>query len=188
MPSSPAALRRGKSAAGSKQRSPYPPEESIGHQVRWAHRALQREIEERLKPFGITNGMWYFLRALWEEDGLSQRELSDRVGNSEATTVNALHAMEKRGLALRVPNSEDRRKSNIFLTRPAKDLRDLLLQEARAVNRTATDGIGAAEIEALKKTLGKIRRNLAAANEARRLPPTRKPAAPSRKITVAKKV
>jgi MarR family transcriptional regulator, organic hydroperoxide resistance regulator len=167
MPQQRRAAKHGKSAAAMR-RSPYPPQDSIGHQVRWAHRALQRELEERLRPFGITNGMWHFLRALWEEDGLSQRELSDRVGTSEATTVSALHAMEKRGLALRVPNSDDRRKSNIFLTRPAKDMRDLLLQEAREVNRTATEGISAAEIASLKTTLGKIRKNLAAANDARR--------------------
>jgi len=159
--------KRGGGAPGSR-RSPYPPEDSVGHQVRWAHRALQRELEERLRPFGITGGMWHFLRALWEEDGLSQRELSDRVGTSEATTVSALHAMEKRGLALRVPNSDDRRKSNIFLTRPAKELRDMLLREAREVNLTATAGISAAEIAALKAILGKIRKNLAASNEARR--------------------
>jgi len=166
-----------KRGAAASRRSPYPPQDSVGHQVRWAHRALQREIEERLRPFGISSGMWHFLRALWEEDGLSQRELSERVGTSEPTTVSALHAMEKRGLALRVPNSDDRRKSNIFLTRPAKELRDMLLREAREVNRTATAGIGAAEIDALKTTLGKIRRNLAAASEARRaaaLPPAKK--------------
>jgi MarR family transcriptional regulator, organic hydroperoxide resistance regulator len=170
------AAKRGNGAAALR-RSLYPPEDSVGHQVRWAHRALQRELEERLRPFGIAAGMWHFLRALWEEDGLSQRELSDRVGTSEATTVSALHAMEKRGLALRVPNSDDRRKSNIFLTRPAKDMRDLLLQEAREVNRTATEGISAAEIASLKTTLGKIRKNLAAANDARRaaaLPPGKK--------------
>ena len=154
--------------AGDARRSPYPPQDSVGHQVRWAHRALQRELEERLRPFGISSGMWHFLRALWEEDGLSQRELSERVGTSEPTTVSALHAMEKRGLALRVPNSDDRRKSNIFLTRPAKELRDMLLREAREVNRTATAGIGATEIESLKTTLGKIRQNLAAASESRR--------------------
>lgn len=145
----------------------YPPKESVGHQVRWAHRALQRELEERLRPFGISTGMWYFLRALWEEDGLSQRELSDRVGTTEPTTVSALHAMEKRGLAVRVPNAIDRRKSNIFLTRPAKDLHDLLLREAREVNRTATAGLSASEIQSLKATLEKIRKNLSAASEAR---------------------
>jgi DNA-binding MarR family transcriptional regulator len=159
---------RNAGGAADARRPPYPPQDSVGHQVRWAHRALQRELEERLRPFGISSGMWHFLRALWEEDGLSQRELSERVGTSEPTTVSALHAMEKRGLALRVPNSEDRRKSNIFLTRPAKELRDMLLREAREVNRAATAGIAAAEIESLKATLAKIRQNLAAANQTRR--------------------
>jgi len=161
------APKRGKGESAADQDFLYPPTESVGHQVRWAHRALQRELEERLRPYGITPGMWHFLRALWEEDGLSQRELSDRVGTTEPTTVSALHAMEKRGLALRVPNATDRRKSNIFLTRPAKELHDLLLREARDVNRTATAGIDAAEIRSLRSTLEKIRKNLAAANAER---------------------
>ena len=146
----------------------YPPEDSVGHQVRWAHRALQREIEEALRPYGITTGMWYFLRALWEEDGLTQRELSERVGITEPTTVTALNALEKRALVVRVPNSTDRRKSNIHLTRPARELRDLLLPQARMVNATATAGLAAAEIAALTATLAKIRANLAAAAEQRR--------------------
>jgi DNA-binding MarR family transcriptional regulator len=75
--------------------------------------------------------------------------------------------MEKRGLAIRVPNATDRRKSNIFLTRPAKDLHDLLLREARDVNLTATAGIDAAEIRSLKSTLEKIRKNLARVNAGR---------------------
>jgi MarR family transcriptional regulator, organic hydroperoxide resistance regulator len=157
----------GDAAKKEKARVRYSAEQSVGHQVRWAHRALQRELEEQIRPFGITLGMWYFLRALWEEDGLSQRELSDRVGTTEPTTVTALHAMEKRGLVLRVQNSEDRRKSNIFLTQPALELRDLLLPHARKVNETATVGITRGDIEALKRILGKIRGNLAAAAESR---------------------
>lgn len=161
------APKRGRGESAPSQGFVYPPAESVGHQVRWAHRALQRELEERLRPYGITAGMWHFLRALWEEDGLSQRELSDRVGTTEPTTVSALHAMEKRGLALRVPNATDRRKSNIFLTRPARELHDLLLREARDVNRAATSGIDAADIRGLKSTLERIRKNLALANAER---------------------
>lgn len=154
--------------ASKRRRFQYKPEESVGHQVRWAHRALHRELEERLRPFGISVGMWNFLRVLWEGDGLTQRELSEAVGMTAPTTVTALHAMEKRRLAVRVPSSTDGRKSNIFLTQPARDLRDLLLSEAREVNRTATAGIAESEIENFFVTLGKIRKNLAAAVEARR--------------------
>jgi MarR family transcriptional regulator, organic hydroperoxide resistance regulator len=145
----------------------YPPAESVGHQVRWTHRALQRELEARIKPFGITLGMWAFLRALWEEDGLTQRELSDRARTTEPTTVTALHAMEKRGLVRRVQNTEDRRKSNIYLTPAAKSLRTPLLPIARGVNRTASVDLTAAEITTLKRILNKIRANLAAARASR---------------------
>lgn len=161
------AKRRKKTGSGArKARSSYPAEQSVGHQVRWTHRALQRALEAHIRPYGITLGMWYFLRALWEEDGLSQRELSERAGTAEPTTVTALHAMERRGLVVRVQNQDDRRKSNIYLTKPARELRELLLPEARKVNRAATIGLPMAEIEALKRTLTKLRANLVAAKDA----------------------
>jgi len=145
----------------------YPAEQSVGHQIRWTHRALQRALEARIRPYGITLGMWYFLRALWEEDGLSQRELSERAGTAEPTTVTALHAMERRGLVVRVQNKTDRRKSNIFLTKPARELREPLLPQAREVNRAATTGLPAAEIGALKRILTKLRANLTATRDKR---------------------
>ena len=58
-------------------------------------------LEKRISPHGVTRGQWYFLRVLWEEDGLSQRELSVRVGMMEPTTVIALRSMEKAGLVRR---------------------------------------------------------------------------------------
>lgn len=160
--------KRRKDAGGGarKARCSYPAEQSVGHQVRWTHRALQRALEARIRPYGITLGMWYFLRALWEEDGLNQRELSERAGTAEPTTVTALHAMERRGLVVRVQNRDDRRKSNIYLTKPARELRELLLPEARRVNRAATVGLPMTEIEALKRTLTKLRANLATAKDA----------------------
>ena len=68
---------------------------SLGYLVRDANRAFQRLLERRISPHGVTRGQWYFLRVLWEEDGLSQRELSARVGMMEPTTVIALRGMEK---------------------------------------------------------------------------------------------
>ncbi|HYB56724.1 MAG TPA: MarR family winged helix-turn-helix transcriptional regulator [Alphaproteobacteria bacterium] len=150
-----------------KPRFSYPAEKSVGHQLRAANRAFQRDLQERIQPFGITNGMWWFLRPLWEEDGLSQRELSEKAGTTEPTTVTAVHAMEKRGLVVRVRDRRDRRKSNIFLTRSARALRERILPCAREVNQAAAQGIPAAEIKAFMRTLAKMRANLAAAGARR---------------------
>jgi MarR family transcriptional regulator, organic hydroperoxide resistance regulator len=48
--------------------------ESIGYQIRATHRSLQRLLQLKIEPHGVTLGMWYFRRALWHEDGLNQRD------------------------------------------------------------------------------------------------------------------
>eukprot|EP01037_Dinobryon_pediforme_P044405 gene44405-56149_t len=60
---------------------------SVGFQVRMTHRAMQRALQAKISPAGATLGTWYFLRALWDEDGLTQRELADRTGTMEPTTM-----------------------------------------------------------------------------------------------------
>ena len=93
---------------------------SLGYLVRDANRAFQRLLEKRISPHGVTRGQWYFLRVLWEEDGLSQRELSARVGMMEPTTVIALRSMEKAGLVRRSRSIADRRVTRVHLTAKAQ--------------------------------------------------------------------
>ena len=78
--------------------------------------------------------------ALWDEDGLNERELSQRVGMMEPTTVTALNSMERRGLVERVRNPHDRRKVNIYLTPKGRSLREVLLPCAAEVSELATRG------------------------------------------------
>src|SRR5689334_7444895 len=92
-----------------------PHNESDGYLVRDAHRAFQRLLERRIAPHGVTRGQWYFLRVLWTKDGLSQRELSARVGMMEPTTVIALRGMEKSKLIRRLRSNDDRRRSHVWL-------------------------------------------------------------------------
>jgi DNA-binding MarR family transcriptional regulator len=105
--------------------------------------------------------MWYFLRALWLQDGLTQRELSDCAGTAEPTTLLALRSMERRGLITRVANREDRRKSHIHLTAAARRLKHKLLPEAQLVNTNATEGLAESEIALLIDLLTRMRKNLA---------------------------
>ena len=135
----------------------------IAHLLRDAQRAISRCLAARIATYGVSIGQWYFLRALWEEDGLTQRELSHRVGMMEPTTVTALNGMEKRGLVKRVRNSQDRRKMNIFLTDKGKSLRDTLMPFEEEVNRLAVEGMEPAAAEALEAGLRRVIGNLSEA-------------------------
>lgn len=137
-----------------------PHHESDGYLVRDAHRAFQRLLEKRIAPHGVTRGQWYFLRVLWTEDGLSQRELSARVGMMEPTTVIALRSMEKAGLIRRMRSREDRRVTHVRLTPKARRMRDGLLELARGINADAEVGIGRDEIAVLRRVLMRMTANL----------------------------
>ena len=138
----------------------FPAAESSGYLVRDAHRALQWLLGKRIADYGITRGQWYFLRALWSEDGLSQRALSARVGMMEPTTVIALRSMEKAGLVRRVRSADDKRKAEVWLTPKAKRMRDELLKVARSVTVEAEVGIAPDDIRVAQRVLAQMTANL----------------------------
>ena len=138
----------------------FPLAESSGFLVRDANRAFQRLLEKRIAPYGVARGQWYFLRVLWSEDGLSQRELSARVGTMEPTTVIALRSMERSGLIRRVRSSDDKRRSQVWLTAKAQRLRDELLAIARGITDAAEDGISRDELAQFRRVIRRMTENL----------------------------
>jgi MarR family transcriptional regulator, organic hydroperoxide resistance regulator len=138
----------------------YPPIESAGYLVRDAHRAFQRLLEKRIAAHGISRGQWYFLRVLWTQDGLSQRELSARVGMMEPTTVIALRSMEKAGLIRRSRSSDDKRVTNVWLTAKAKRMRAEMLALARGINEEACQGVSREEFDAFRRAIARMTANL----------------------------
>jgi DNA-binding MarR family transcriptional regulator len=138
----------------------YPPIESAGYLVRDAHRAFQRLLEKRIAAHGVSRGQWYFLRVLWTEDGLSQRELSARVGMMEPTTVIALRSMEKAGLIRRVRSADDKRVTKVWLTAKAKRIRDPMLLIARGINEDACQGVSREEFDTFRRAIARMTANL----------------------------
>jgi MarR family transcriptional regulator, organic hydroperoxide resistance regulator len=150
---------RPKPAAGG---AVLPFEESVGYQIRQTHRLVQRYLQQKIEPYGVTLGMWYFLRALWHQDGLTQRELSLVVGTMEPTTLTAINSMERKGFVRRVKNAEDRRKINVFLTQRGIALRAELMPLAKEVVNDAVAGFSTKEQAAFLRQLKVVQDNLTA--------------------------
>ena len=143
----------------------FPIAESVGYQIRVTHRALQRFLQAKIEPHGVTLGMWYFLRALWNEDGLSQRELSNRVGTMEPTTLSAILNMEKKGLVRRVQNKVDRRKWHVCLTPKGRALKADLIPLAREVVNIAVQSLSRKQVKQLLEGLAEVQKNLHATTD-----------------------
>jgi DNA-binding MarR family transcriptional regulator len=94
------------------------------------------------------------------EDGLTQRELSARVGMMEPTTVIALRSMEKAGLVRRARSREDGRRTHVSLTPLGRRLERQLLPVARQIVREAEEGIGRRDVAVFREVIARMTRNL----------------------------
>lgn len=137
------------------------PENSIGYLARIVFRSFSRLLERGTLTHDVSAGQWRFLRQLWREDGITQRELSERVGMREPTTVVALKGLEKAGFITRKKTEDDRRKTFIYLTPHAKKLELVLAPMNAEVHEVATRGMTDAEVETLQALMRRVINNLA---------------------------
>ena len=144
-------------------------EERFAHLVKLAARGLARALQMRLTEHAVSYGHWTFLRILWEEEGLTQRELSARAGVMEPTTFAALKAMAQRGYVTRQRNPQSRKELQVFLTPQGRALQAKLVPLAEEVNDVALRGVGTADIAATRRSLLALINNLTADES---LPPT----------------
>jgi DNA-binding MarR family transcriptional regulator len=151
------------------------PQDRLAHLIKDAARALVRALTVRLAEHKVPFGHWSFLRVLWEGDGITQRELSERAGVMEPTTFSAIKTMERLGYVVRRRRSDDRKKIFIYLTPRGRLLKQKLVPLAEGVNRIAIEGVAAEHVNIARSVLLAIIENMArdeAASE-RPMPSTR---------------
>jgi DNA-binding MarR family transcriptional regulator len=148
---------------GNRARKPTRMDESLGYLVRKTHHAMVAQLDARLVDHGISPSTWAFLRRLWDEDGLTQKELADALGLTPPTAVSAIDNLERRGFVERRLNGSDRRKRHIYLTASARQLVAELRPLASEVNDIALAELSDAEAKELMRLLHKVSDSLLSA-------------------------
>jgi DNA-binding MarR family transcriptional regulator len=83
---------------------------------------LAEDFVHRLEPFGLEPRAYAVMKALSEDDGRSQRELSTQLGIHRNVMVSVVDKLERDGLVKRMPHPSDRRAFAVTLTDKARDL------------------------------------------------------------------
>jgi DNA-binding MarR family transcriptional regulator len=136
-----------------------PPKTGIGMLLRDADSVFNRYLTAQLAVHGVTFGQFQHLRNLWVEDGLTQAELSRRIGVEMASSTAILDSLEAGKLITRVRNAADRRKINVFLTSAGAALEKALMACATDANKRASKGLSKAEVAHLFALAGQIIEN-----------------------------
>ena len=136
------------------------PLHSVGYLTRINFRAFSKPLENLTEPHGVTAGQWRILRVLWEEDGITQREISNRVGITEVTALESLAGLETAELITREVDKSDRRKMITRLTTRAKGLKKKLIPFVVDVNERALKGISRKDVDTARRVLAQTYLNL----------------------------
>ena len=137
------------------------PNDRLAHLVRDAGRSCVRALQIRLSRESLSFGLWSFLRILWDNDGITQRDLSARAGVMEPTAFAALKSLENRGYVVRKQAPDNRKNVYIHLTAAGRGLRQRLEPLAEEVNEIAIRGVPHRDADATRRTLLAVIENLA---------------------------
>ena len=135
-------------------------ERSLSFLVRHAHRAFVTRLAYRLLPHHVSVAEWAVLRMLWQQEGLTQVSLAERMRVQKASLTSVLNSMERKGLMRRTRRGDDRRKRHLFLTARGRGVRATLLPIGIAINRHALVGIDAEHAALAADVLEKLIANL----------------------------
>jgi DNA-binding MarR family transcriptional regulator len=130
---------------------------SIGFLLSKAYQRAWAILREEIEAYELTPPQFALLAFLWQQDGLTQVELSEK-GQIDRTTLGGLiDRLEKTGLVERRPHPRDRRAHMIHLTDRGRELETPLSACAgRSLDRF-TAGLSTQEVNELRRMLEILR-------------------------------
>lgn len=129
---------------------------SLGWLIAVLSNDMATTLDERLKEIDLRITLWPTLIVLWQEDGLTQSELSSRCLTANYTTTRVLDALEKSGLIERRPHPTSRRSHLVYLTELGQSLRMEGIARGKATNKKFMAGLSESEQDTFLQLLNKM--------------------------------
>ena len=122
-------------------------------------RLLEKILEKRgIDAFSGAQGR--ILDVLWQQDGISVREISNKTGLTMPTLTGMLDRMETQDMVRREPDPTDRRKLKIMLSDQARNLEEEYTQISEDMDGVFGKGFSQEELIQLQEYLERILKNL----------------------------
>ena len=134
---------------------------SIGYIINRTAKAYVKALDSQLREkVGVTAGQWKVLVMLVEQNGLTQKEIANRLGLDGATLIPIIDKMEKDKLVVRKVDPADRRNNRIYRTEIADVQWDKMIECASNIKKISLKGIPDKNIKIMKDVLENIWQNL----------------------------
>ena len=121
---------------------------------------MRKDYADALRAVDIYVGQDHLLWQLWNQDGVTQTELCERMGCEPPTLTNMVKKLEAYGLLIRKKDTLDARVTRVFLTEEGREIRGPIDDIWEKHQDKMLKGINQEEQQLLKRLLQQIDRNL----------------------------
>jgi DNA-binding MarR family transcriptional regulator len=125
-----------------------------------ASKSQERLAEVVIKnQLGLTPAQWKVILALNITDGLTQKELADKIFIDASTLVPIIDKMEQNRLVQRKVDSKDRRVNRVYLTKQSEATVDSIISIIFQLRKTIYRGVSEDKIDLIRDVLKTIIKN-----------------------------
>jgi len=128
-------------------------EKYIGVNVQRAALKLNNYYQKVVNPFDITVDQWEILVVLWEKEGITQKELAERLHKDQTNVARMLFKLENKGFIHRVVHETDRRSLRVYLTSKGRDIKEDILAPSLEAFENTVKGLTDEEVETFRRVL-----------------------------------
>ena len=121
---------------------------------------MRKDYADALRAIDIYVGQDHLLWQLWNQDGVTQTELCERMGCEPPTLTNMVKKLEAYGLLMRKKDAFDARVTRVFLTEEGRKIRGPIDEIWQKHQDKMLEGISLEEQILLKRLLQQIDINL----------------------------
>ncbi|MDD1795137.1 MarR family transcriptional regulator [Enterovibrio sp. ZSDZ42] len=129
---------------------------SFGWLINVVANDASKTFDNELKKHGLTVALWPTLMCLWEEEGVTQRDIAAKSKVENSTTTRTLDKLEALGLVERQADPNSRRSFRIYLTDKGRALEHELLPIPANVNQQLLRTLDLEEREEMIRLLQKL--------------------------------
>ena len=130
--------------------------ETFAYRLRSAKKVISTSIRQNFRDTGISRDTFIVLRTIYENPGLTQREIGESCGKDANVIVKLIDRLEDMGFVRRVRGERDRRTFTIFATdtgaRAAEDFWSHYVEQVEKILNVLSER----EKEELSRMLDKI--------------------------------
>ena len=132
--------------------------QQIGFTVKQINNIYEKDLNERMKKLGITSSQCAVLDFLFhtDKDEVNQCDVEKALSLKNPTVTGILKRLDENGFIFSVPNTQDKRKKNIYLTEKAYDIQRRMETERKKLDQELTKGMTKKEIAAVTRALEKM--------------------------------